>query len=124
MANTIKIGTTYGTLATFASYSIREPVPHPVVPYAQLDRVSSGKVVARGLPQAMLTWPGVLSTSERTALRNIVAGASANVYLQIPNEAYTDTLYTGIASWPERTPENSQTPSFELLLSNLVVYVP
>lgn len=120
MSNTLKIGSSTGTLATFASYGISVPVAHPVVPYSDLAQMASGKVVRRGYYQGLLRWPGQLSTAERTALRAIVTSQSTDIVVQVPNEDYDDTIYTCTAIWPERNASNSQIPSFELKLIKLV----
>ncbi len=121
MANTLKIGTTYAGLSTFAARGISTPVAHPVVPYSKLEQMASGWVVTRGFYVAQLNWEGQLSTSERTTLRGLIPGASAALYVRIPNEAYADTIYTCIAIWPAKTPENSHVPNFTLDLIKLIV---
>jgi hypothetical protein len=121
MANILKIGTSYGGLATFASLGISTPIAHPVVPYSDLSQMASGSVVARGFAVSKLLWPGQLSTAERAILRGLIPGASAALYVQVPNELYSDTIYTCIALWPKRTPDNSQAPKFDLELIKLLV---
>lgn len=117
----LKIGSTFGGLATFASLGISDPTAHPVVGYSSLAQMASGAVVARGYAVSLLRWLGQLTTAERITLRALIPGASAALYVQVPNENYVDTIYTCIALWPARTPENSHIPNFDLNLIKLVV---
>ena len=117
-----KIGANFAGLATFAALGIDDPIEKPVVPYSVV-RTQDGGALGVGWAQAILEWP-FLSNADRQTLRTIIAGASAEVYVELPDETYTPTVYTGIALWPELRPENSQAARFELRIVNLVEYTP
>jgi hypothetical protein len=117
-----KIGTTYAGLATFAALGVDDPIEKPVVPYSVV-RNQSGGAMGVGWAQAVLEWP-FLSNADRQTLRTIIPGASASVFVELPDETYTPTTYTGAALWPELRPENSQAVRFQLRLVNLVEYTP
>jgi hypothetical protein len=122
--HTVKIGTSYGALALLSSYNISNPsLVTPVIPYSVTIPTASGAVRGQGGMACMWRW-AVLETAERTALRVLIPGASAEVYIETPDEDYNNDVYFGVAKWQKLEPDKSHLPSFELFFQNLTVYTP
>lgn len=124
MAHIVKIGTTYGALALLSTYSVSNPdLVTPAVIYSKAVSLQSGGALGVGWAACAWKWK-TFSTAERTALRVVIPGASAAVFIETMDEGYAGQVYTAIARWPELKPETSHLFPFDLRFVNMVEYTP
>jgi hypothetical protein len=107
-----QIGTSSGSmikLALVTTSGSSTPIPYPkssFQPYADEQVLVSGLVRGVGFPIAVWTW-GVITRTERDALRQYCPGKSANVWIRTKtmDSADSNANYSAVLVWPTQEEE-------------------
>jgi hypothetical protein len=107
MTDAYKIGTSLVGMVTLDSLGI--PDPKGIYrPYTEAVNLGDGTVRGAGYPTAEWQW-GFLTQTQREALRDYCAGASASVYIETTTTENSDEYkdFLAVMIWPEEEERTS-----------------